>query len=441
LKLPYLHWETYEAWKNRQQLIAEMKKTKKNEPYSNLPGSKHVSEIYTKRSEVLLHKHLLRADPLEPPPLHDRRTLEQSYFYNLRNVAHRDSDQIIGQSTKRKEEKQPDQCRKMMMVDQLWMWAVDGNTIITAFPETGTGNNSDGDVLTGLIKHIPRAIQQGLTSMNGLISLIVDHCTGVFHHSDINPDIAFFEFFADDIGAAKDELDNMSRRFRETSSNVESMWSNDKVTPGDMSRELDKLFTIKQEIELVAKVENILADLNKIDFLYSQQEDVITSLVKISKSSRSLTDLRETIQHRRNAWSGMAITAKAIYDSLRDLLDLKQRQANVSEARTARYQIEISARHGRSVLLFTVITIIFLPMSVIATMLGMNVTELNGQNNLRMWLASLLLFPPSLAIAMVSLALAFGWRRVYLWTLEVTGLKRQAPEGETRQAIKAEEGG
>jgi hypothetical protein len=138
-----------------------MKKAKKNEPYSGLSGSKHVPEIYTKRSEVLLHHHLLRADPLEPPPLHDRRTLDQSYFYNLRNVAHRDSDQVIGQNTMRKEEQQPHQSRKMMMVDQLWMWVVDGNTVITAFPETGTGDNSEADVLTRLTKHIPRAIQQG----------------------------------------------------------------------------------------------------------------------------------------------------------------------------------------------------------------------------------------------------------------------------------------
>jgi Mg2+ and Co2+ transporter CorA len=413
-----------------------MKKARKGEPYDCLSDSKYVPEIYRKRSEALLHKHLLRADPMEPPPLHDRRTLEQSYFYNLRNVAHRDSDQIIGQNTLRREEEDPDQSRKMMMVDQLWMWVVDGNTIITCFPETGTGGESEADVLTRLTKHIPRAIQQGLKSMNGLIALIVEHCTGVFHRSDINPDLAFFEFFADDIGAAKEELDHMFKRFRETSENVEKMWTNDKVTSTDMSRELDKLFTIKQEIELMAKVEKILADLNKIDFVCSQQEDVINSLIKTSKSSRSLSDLRETIHHRRKAWSGMAVTAKGIYDSLRDLLDLKQRQANVSEARTARYQIEISARHGRSILLFTVITIIFLPMSVIATILGMNLKEFNSQNDLKLWFASLLLFPPSLVIAVMALVLAFGWRTIYNWTLEVTRLEKMRQEQESRRTSR-----
>jgi hypothetical protein len=149
----------------------------------------------------------------------------------------------------------------MMMVDQLWMWVVDNNTIIACFPETGPGDDGDADILTRLTKHIPRAIQQGLKSMNGLIALVVDHCTGVFHRSDIHPDLAFFEFFADDIGAAKDELENMSRRFGETSANVDSMWANETVTPADRSHELDKLFTIEPEIELMAKVEKILARL------------------------------------------------------------------------------------------------------------------------------------------------------------------------------------
>ena len=403
-----------------------MKKTRRDESYDSLPSSKLVPEKYTRRSEALLHRYLFSTDPLEPPTLQDRRTLEQAYFYNLRYVAHRDNDQIIGQSTKKKEEDQPDQTRKMMMVDQLWMWVIDDKIIITAFPETDTGGDSEADVLRRLTKHVPRAIQQGLKSVNGLMALIVDHCTGVFHQSDINPDLAFFEFFADDIGAAKEELDYMFKCFRETSENVENMWTSDHVTSADMSLELDKLFTIRREIELMARVENIIADLKKIDFVCSQQEDVIASLIKTGKSSRSLTDLRETIQHRRNLWSGMGVTAKEIYDSLRDLLDLKQRQANVSEARTVRYQIETSARHGRYILLFTVFTIIFLPMSVIATILGMNLEQLNPGSKLKLWLASLLLFPPSLLIAVMALVLAFGWKAIYRWTLNVASLDERA---------------
>ena len=49
-----------------------------------------------------------------------------------------------------------------------------------------------------------------------------------------------------------------------------------------------------------------------------------------------------------------------------DLLDLKQKQANIQEARSARKmaeqsakQAESAAKQGRTVMLFTVVTIIF----------------------------------------------------------------------------------
>ena len=44
---------------------------------------------------------------------------------------------------------------------------------------------------------------------------------------------------------------------------------------------------------------------------------------------------------------------------LRDLLDFKQKQANVSEAHSARQQAEQAKNQGQSIMVFTIITIIF----------------------------------------------------------------------------------
>lgn len=44
---------------------------------------------------------------------------------------------------------------------------------------------------------------------------------------------------------------------------------------------------------------------------------------------------------------------------LKDLLDLKQQQANVLEARQSRKQAVIAAKQGKVVLVFTVVTIVF----------------------------------------------------------------------------------
>lgn len=63
---------------------------------------------------------------------------------------------------------------------------------------------------------------------------------------------------------------------------------------------------------------------------------------------------------------------------LKDLLTLKQQQAGVIEARSAVQQARLTLRQGQSIMIFTLITIVFLPLSFMASVFGMNAVELNG---------------------------------------------------------------
>jgi hypothetical protein len=58
---------------------------------------------------------------------------------------------------------------------------------------------------------------------------------------------------------------------------------------------------------------------------------------------------------------------------LRDLLDFKQKQANVSEAHSARQQAEEAKNQGQSIMVFTIITIIF-----VSTLNGHSYQNLNS---------------------------------------------------------------
>jgi hypothetical protein len=60
------------------------------------------------------------------------------------------------------------------------------------------------------------------------------------------------------------------------------------------------------------------------------------------------------------------VRANVFFNKLQDLLDLKSKQANVSEARSQRHQAEAAvkqgketAKQGKAILLFTIITIAF----------------------------------------------------------------------------------
>jgi hypothetical protein len=65
---------------------------------------------------------------------------------------------------------------------------------------------------------------------------------------------------------------------------------------------------------------------------------------------------------------------------LKALLDLKQQQASIIEAKYALKRADESVKQGRSIMLFTIITIIFLPLSFMSSVFGMNASEFSSPN-------------------------------------------------------------
>ena len=74
------------------------------------------------RPGTTLDERLIRLYLNKDPPLHIRRTLDQSYYYTLENTDERDRDQVVYRHTIRMLGEEP----LLMMVDQLWMWVIDG---------------------------------------------------------------------------------------------------------------------------------------------------------------------------------------------------------------------------------------------------------------------------------------------------------------------------
>lgn len=97
--------------------------------YEDLPGARTkclgpylmsiarlVDEMDYEADERLLRDHL-HSDP----PLHVRRTLDQSYFWTLEDTTARDNDQVVYRGTKRDRYWNT----RVIMVDQLWLWILD----------------------------------------------------------------------------------------------------------------------------------------------------------------------------------------------------------------------------------------------------------------------------------------------------------------------------
>jgi hypothetical protein len=117
--------------------------------------------------------------------------------------------------------------------------------------------------------------------------------------------------------------------------------------------------------------------------------------------------------------------AKSVYDNLFEVLDLKQKHANSVEVRISRDRALEAAQQGRTILVFTIVTIIFLPMSFLAGFFTINIVEFPYVSNgagLHLSFVAKFMFGISLAVSLPLIAMAFtfghlgGWlRTVWRW--------------------------
>lgn len=139
--------------------------------------------------------------------------------------------------------------------------------------------------------------------------------------------------------------------------------------------------------DLLAEIKDIRDELNMIAKVLEDQRTVLPdlelSIIDIySKEHKSQQELKKrfremlkTIDTHVNDLKRMDKQAERIYKSITDLLDLKQKHANAFEARFARDQAAGTARQSQTIMVFTIVTIIFLPLTFIAAFFTINVQE------------------------------------------------------------------
>ena len=180
------------------------------------------------RDRKLLRKYLA-----EDPPLHPRRTLDQAYYWTLNTTKTRDRDQVVYRGTTAKpedfhtwdekkgewtahkellipENETRNSCRsnirkvsRVIMVDQLWMWILDQQTIITSFPKRyGVSKNDPSGVHKSIRTRLERGRQNQIRSVFDLALIIIDECSNTFFDRTKTPDRQpqVIDTFSDAIG-------------------------------------------------------------------------------------------------------------------------------------------------------------------------------------------------------------------------------------------------
>ncbi|KAL2820683.1 hypothetical protein BJX63DRAFT_379980 [Aspergillus granulosus] len=405
--MPYLHFETAERRDKMQEAIEEAQGSQTPRPGINRTPT---------RDELLLRAHLTSSTT----SLHIRRTLDQFFYPNI-DTQTRDQDQVVYRyQTRGSRTPEP----KIFMVDQLWMWILGPSLIVTSFPQRWDQPKNDPlNVLDGVIEDINSKTREPVRSIYDLAIIITNRCSGVFDRHRLGDDeYQFLDMFESSIGIATDRESLLFNRFNNSSRQASDWLKNhrklnrftrqkdEKHTAKELDKEekkkknsdahddeplfVDNLLDIGQETDLLSEAKDIRDELNMIRTVLEHQQHVLDDFQEVMfdiwkkeqwsqlEVKKRFKDQQRTIDMHIKDIDRMDKQAERIYSSITDLLDLKQKHANAFEARFARDQAAGTARQGKILMVFTIVTIVFLPLSFITSIFTIELPEFNNRLDL-----------------------------------------------------------
>ncbi|KAI0805326.1 hypothetical protein GGR55DRAFT_656362 [Xylaria sp. FL0064] len=382
--------------------------------------------------------------------LHIRRTLDQFYYMSIEDTDVRDTNQVVQRYAVKglqKFGKKETMSSKLIMVDQLWLWMLQNqqktkNIVITSFPQAWRpykrSKKDAVDLQVQIHQYLHQGKREAIESVNQLASVIIKECTRVFGSFKRPPEPGLSEIFDSSISDVNDSLSSIYDGLPGTLSNDER---GDKLMQEHCYDEKEKKnrkaknkkdaqyarHEIAREVELLVEIQDIQDELDIIKMVLDEQYSVLTvsqdraddnanSNENISHDTFPIVDGKPVDYYttaNKKTVEAIRVRAADVYRRVNHLIDLKQKQANLEEARYAREEATSAAKEGKTILALTIVNMLFLPLSFLSSFFALEITEFpkdpkTGETSLSLAWASKYIFGISLAIAIPSIALALA---------------------------------
>lgn len=424
--LPYLHWCDDKYQKEQAKALEAFRSSSKGlkDEYalSKMDPSKRL------RSAALTDTGDLRHHP--------RRTLDQYYYRNGTDTRMRDDDQIVSHPDK----------DKLLMVDQLWIFVtckltsggfhpratqltnVDAatDTIFTFFPRNDPTKHpqrtdaSLADLKKSLDDEISKCTEDHRCRYNAyeMAARCLYHAVTVLLAQRIQSEFNVMNIFQDVIAETKEKaVQSLNTFVRDQDTDIPISITtelNILLKASDLEDELSILaYLFRQQKKVMQSFKKLLHfnDLDRDQPTYSNSSsEFIYARHIVDKALQRLEDYREDLKQRQEE----AGSTRAL---LLSTLDLKQKKANLEEAKRTLEMAKASGEQGRAMMIFTVFTVVFLPLSFFTSMYGMNIKEWSGADtNVSGKTVAIYTGSISVAVILMALFVAFGvvrLKRVY----------------------------
>jgi Mg2+ and Co2+ transporter CorA len=413
-------------------------------PYLEEDSDSDFSEIFEPDDPDDLEeeeKALINAYLYNPPALHVRRTLDQYYYHMLESTHERDIDQVVSRWA-RKVKSAPN--HNILMVDQLWLWTChnretaapgehememlrrrDHNSdrtkarstdtsrsqyVVSCFPTRTGSDQLSHRTLDDLRLHVldPSSRKRDpIRQPEDLVSRILEICCSVFDRMQDVDWLRFYQMFEDSVGTIDDKESKLFREFQRGSNRLLELDNNNKYYNESKHALLTDLLDIRTEIALLVEIKDIRDEVNIILTVLNIQRKLVDQMSQPVREETALLRtpvVKNLILADVNDFTKLDSQARTIQEKLNTLMDLKQKAANAWEAKEARETAVAAGKQGNTVLVFTVVTIIFLPLSFMSSFFAIGIAafphnEESGEVNWPLGTVMGLLFGVSLCVS------------------------------------------
>jgi Mg2+ and Co2+ transporter CorA len=339
-----------------------------------------------------------------------------------------------------------------LMVDQLWIWILGERLVITCAPQRWSKPEDDPyDVFDRMKAHLSSAVEPP-KSAGDLAMLAMTECFGTFdRHARTAQRLQVMNMFEQSIGRIAATESTLLKTFSEAyrTLNRKAFLERPGDSPVAENPEFRKfvrtLNDLTTETDLLSELKDIRDELHIMNTILTDQQKVSrrllevqamlacnksTTLFKPSTLAPTASERQEDIFEPLNATIGQGLQdierldaqATRLSESLSELLQLKQAHSNAFELEFSRnLSLETTklsrdaAKQGRAVLVFTIVTIVFSPLSFVAAFFTMQLSNLPDPMSLSY--VSKYIFGFGFAVAIPCVVLAFSvsswWPRAW----------------------------
>jgi hypothetical protein len=326
--------------------------------------------------------------------IHTRRTLDQ-FQYKEMTTQERDADQVMSRYLDRRAEKL--KCegssdpkirndRGILVVDQLWLWILGPQLVISSLAQHEQHDESPlaplPSLLTSVMDRVNPRLETPVKSVDELAGAIIEECLLACDRSTREEcRLGYRDVFSASVNAAMvtqvKHFEEFEQDSLEASQWIKTSLQKHAVRDGERSNEnedmtfVENLLDISDEIKLLSEGKDIEDELGILDNILSTQVSILAKMDKlvVSELHHDLAEQKDDLNH-------LAQWMRNINRSITDLLDHKQRYANAIEARYSREQADSAATGNRILMVFTFVTILFLPLSFLAAFFAMSIEQL-----------------------------------------------------------------